>query len=258
MSNEMIVKEETQLAVDALPVLDCGVDATSFKPPMIHLMQNTSGLVGEGAAKLGDIVDLNDRTVLGGFEKPIEIVPLYMFKTWVVKGLSTGMQKFKRVEAFTPDNAARQRGEGIDADGEPVKFYLTHNCYVLLRSEIKSGCAYPRLMSFSSMSFKAGERLASQMHVQQMTTKKGFSKSAIIGSYKDKKEGTQNYYSLYTFSGGSKLSPEEILVAYEMAAGISQAASKYKDGAVTVTNDIAKEAEAPVAPAPMAATDDVY
>lgn len=242
MSNEVMVKNETQLAVDALPALDSGVDATSFKPPMVHLMQNTSGLVGEGAAKLGDIVDLNDRTVLGGFDKPVEIVPLYSFKTWTIKGLSTGMQKFKRVEPFTAENSGRKY-EGIDTDGEAVKYYLTHNVYVLLRHELAAGTAYPRLMAFASSSFKAGEKLNSQIYVQQMTTGKGFSKSAIIGAHKDKKEGTQNYFAFYTFTGGSKLTSEEMLVAYEMAAGISKSAAKYKDGAVSAVSDTAKEAE---------------
>ena len=186
-----------------------GVGANDIVLPRILLMQNTSEYVGEEKAKLGDLVNSQTLEVLGGFTKPIEIVPLKKLEDILVFDTTQQPQKFlKKLEA-TPINKGLKY-EDVE-DGIMVKRFLIYTFRCLLLEDIKKGTAYPYELTFKSTSLKAGKQLASMMFQSLAMNQYPYNWAYQVLPSKEKNES--NYYAVLKTAKGAKLDPEQFAVA---------------------------------------------
>jgi hypothetical protein len=145
--------------------------------PKIFAMQPMSKLVTEGKVKFGEFIDSLTSAVLGDVNNPIEFVPFYMEKCYVVMEEKAGKFSFKQQVPITAANEStdfEQTGEG----GVKQKWYRTSNFYVLLPKEIAEGTAIPYLISFRSSSARAGQKLATTMFMKNL--KAGKTPAAMV------------------------------------------------------------------------------
>jgi len=103
--------------------------------PSIQIMQNTSALVGDEKAKLGDIMNMQTEERLGGFDKAALVLPLKLFKTLRTYDVTNNGFKFLHESPLTNQNDKLQ-GEGLE-DGVPVKRFQTFNFFVLLKKDLE-------------------------------------------------------------------------------------------------------------------------
>lgn len=199
-----VVKHE---ASSMVPV--SGATTQDLVIPRLMLMQNTSELVGDGRAKLGDIVNSQTEEVIGGVGNPVEMIPLSMFKTWRVFDMSSGTPKFLRQEEFTVENANHDK-EGKEGS-VPVRWNLCYNFFMLLRKEVASGEAFPVLVTFTRTSAYAGRQLLTHFFKLGLMNKPHWFRSVLLESTKEKHE--TNTYSVFKVGFGTPVDQNESEVA---------------------------------------------
>lgn len=218
MSNELVKTENTAVATTGMSMLDeLGVSASDLTIAKILLMQSTSELVGDGKANFGDMINSVTGEKLGQIDKPVEIIPLSVNKTWVVFDMSSGQPEFMRVEPFTAANAS-QTWEG-EEDGKPIRRDQSINFYVLLGSDVASGEAFPLMVSFRRTSYAAGKALVTQILKQRMFKKSEYSKTVLLDASRQK-NGT-NTFAIFEVKPGRATTPEEQETAKTMLSMIS-------------------------------------
>lgn len=202
---------------------DLGIDAKDLVIPLIQVMQNTSELVGEEKAKLGELVNMSTEEILGGIDKPIQILPLKAYKTLRTYDVSEGF-KFMKEEPLNAVNDKLQ-GEGM-VDGVPVKHYSTFNFFVLLKTDLQKGEAFPCLIRFRSTGMNAGRALATHLYKLVFFRKKPYSIFVELSTKKEKKD--TNYYAIPVIDAKKqiKASAEEMQEAENWLAML--AAGNYK------------------------------
>ena len=209
MSKEIMKKENTAVNVrDEMAAL--GITSEDIQISRLHMMQNTSDQVGEGNAKLGDIVNLATQEVLGGFDKPLELVPLRMLKNVTIMDMSGKVAKFKRVDHFDDvlDSKSNFVRECIDSDGSPIRRDLTLSFIVLLADDVKEGFASPCIISFKRTSLAAGTQMATLM-VENL--RRGFASYGRTGKIMIGKEKFEsNTYATATCLKGRSLTTDEL------------------------------------------------
>lgn len=196
MNNAPTVQETKNLTIsDALS--EMGVSASDIVIPRLLLMQNTSEFVGEEKAKLGDLVNSSDYEVLGGFNEPMEVIPLKFFKTWKIYD-TTG--KLVRQEPAT--NNERRAIETME-NGQMVRHYLSYNYFLLSVKQFEQGVAFPMLISFKSTAAMAGRQLAT--HLLKLATfgKHCYDATITINVKKAKKDS--NTYAVPEIGKGRAL-----------------------------------------------------
>lgn len=239
-----VVESKTSLPAlqGEISLADLGLEVRDLSIPAIRLVQNTSKVVAEGKARPGDMIN-GDGKVLGGYEKPVEVLPLSSFKSWVVYDVSQLPKKFKRVEEYSALEPNKPR-EGLDQDGKPISRDFCLNFYVLLRSEVELNEGYPHVMTFRRTSLKAGEKIASQFLKLLALRQSPFSRSVLVGSKAQPKDN--NVFAVSTAVQGDKpCTPDEIQTAQEWFDRIRSSKIKLED----VMAEEEPEAPAPVAQA---------
>lgn len=156
------------------------ISARDLIIPKILVMQGLSDLVSENKAKLGDLVDNVEQKVLGGFDKPIEVVPFHMEKKYIISRRKKGEAKFEfeRYEDYAGQEYPFEKAEGEDL----IKYEYTLQFYVL-RPEDTS---MPYVLSFKSTSLRAGKVLSTQMFVRNRAA--GLAPAAYVIELSSKKE----------------------------------------------------------------------
>lgn len=173
--------------------------------PKILCMQGQSKLVGDGDAKVGDLVDSLSSTVIGGVDKPIKFIPFYMTKTFVVSEYNGSRYVFHHIEDCNPQNENQAWEQVID--GKKMKFEKSFNFYVLLEEDT----SLPYVISFKSTSSKAGRELMTQMYVKNRAAGKAPpAKVMALNVTKESKDGS-SYAVLKTSVAGD--TPMEIMLA---------------------------------------------
>lgn len=215
---------------------EAGVSAADLVIPKLLLMQGTSEYVGDESAEVGDIVNSQTHEVLGGIGKPVEFVPLKLYKTWRIYDMSSKQPKFLREEPVTAANAD-QEWEGLEGK-TPVRRDQNFNFFILLKSELDAGEAFPCVVSFKRTSMNAGKQLATQLFKLAALGKLPYSQTVKLGVRKDKKE--TNTYAVYEFQKGNPCTEVEKTEAQRWLKTLSS---------VKYTVDAKEEAEAvPTAP----------
>lgn len=169
----------------AAQLKELGIETKDLVIPSIQVMQNTSELVSNEKAKLGQIVNMSTEEVIGGLDKPIQFLALKMFKTLRTYDVSSGF-KFMSEEPLTPANEKLQ-GEAT-IDGVPVKRYHTFNFFVLLKSDLDKGEGFPCLIRFRSTGMNAGRALATHLYKLVFFNKRPYSMFVELFTKKDKKD----------------------------------------------------------------------
>lgn len=187
-----------QVSAMAAEMQDLGISAEDIVVPLLMLAQNTSGMVGDGKAKLGDIVHSLDETVLGGIDKSVDIIPLRLLKTVRIYDVSGGSPKFIRAE---PDTGVRIETEGREGD-IPIKRYRTMNFYVLLKTDIDKDEAFPCMLRLKSTGAQAGRQIASHMFKMLALGRVPYSSTIKLTVTKQKKD--TNTYAVFGVSQGVK------------------------------------------------------
>lgn len=207
---------ETQVAVQETKAVslantmdDLGISAQDLVIPKLLLMQNTSEMVGDGAAKSCDVVNSQTLQVIGGLTQPIEIVPLKVYKTWRVYSLAGKQPEFIRQEAVTAANINLPWDDM--EDGVPIRRDLCMNYFVLLMSEVTKGEAFPCVVSFKRTSMQAGKQLATHLFKMMKLNKPAYSQSIQLKVSKQKTD--TNTYGVFEIGAAKPLAAEHQAIA---------------------------------------------
>lgn len=215
-------KSNLPVSNDIMKEMD--ISAKDLEIPLLMLMQSTSEYVNDGKAKMGDIVHSQTQEVLGGEDKPIDIVPLSVFKTLRTYDTSGTSPKLLKVEPWTTKN------DDIDFEGNegaiPVKRYHTYNYFVLLRSELGAG-AFPFVLRLKSSSSTAGRILATHFMKMQAMGRPHYSSSLSLSSQKNKKDKLT--WTVFHVTGSKPLNQDELKEVAQWAETLKKISVKVDD-----------------------------
>lgn len=215
MSKQVAIKQQTAVSTEvvdmAKAMADIGIEASDLVVPRLMLMQNTSEMVGDEKAKLGDIVNSQTLEVLGGITSPLEIIPLKMTKTYRIYDMTDTQPKFIRQEPVTSANV-NLPWEDVE-DGITIRRYLCMNFFVLIKKEVESGEAFPVVITFKSTSLNAGKQLATHLFKMVTLGWKPYSRSMLLKVNKQKKD--TNVWAVFEIARGNELVEEHVAKAAE-------------------------------------------
>ena len=136
MQLTVVDANNNQIQLASQSMGDDGISMKDLIISKILLMQNTSELVGEEKAKVGDMVDSQTSEVLGGYDKAVEIIPLSLFKVWREYDVSGTTPKFIQQYPVTADNETLP-WEFQSKDGVPYRRDLCMNFFAINSSRCK-------------------------------------------------------------------------------------------------------------------------
>lgn len=197
--NEVVVKEEesTELAMPAGSWGGEGVRADDILIPKILLMQPMSTLVIDEKAVPGEMVDSVTKEKLGDQKKELEIIPINLFKTWVIS--KKDGQKFKFVRQEPRNDANDSLPLEYEEDGETFRRDRVLNFYCLKAAEAKNLDALPIVASFRRTSMQAGKSIATHFQRAVMAGKPPACKTLKLLSKKTTNDkGTFYVYEVTT------------------------------------------------------------
>ena len=217
-------KEESNLP--AIPTTGWGagksIDKADVIVPKILCAQGLSGIVADGEAKLGDLYDSLEKTILAEMNKlggeSLEVIIFEAFKTWqifeyVVDKNGRGKNVYVKTESWTIENADYKWQEMVD--GVDVRRQQVQNFYCVLPSQIKENpkSAFPYLLPFKGMSYKGGRNVSSRIVKLDAMDLPSASKVFEISRKLETKDGN----SFFTLDGKSSRDStnEEMTVAYK-------------------------------------------
>jgi hypothetical protein len=228
MSNEIMTQaQSTELTVSSA-MEELGISIGDLSIPKIHCMQSTSDMVGEGLAKPGQFVNSMTKEVIGEYDKPVEIIPLFANKTWVYYDMTSGQPKFMRIEAMTPQNE-HLPWDDVE-NGVKIRRDAALNFFVLRATEAEDDECFPYVISFKRTSYQAGKALATHLLKLKMFRKPVFSKSVILSSRKEKKD--TNTYAVMGIAIGKPTSDKAQAAAQLWLEMLQKGAYKVDDSDV--------------------------
>jgi hypothetical protein len=252
VSNEVAkVEGSKELAELSQQMQEMGMSTGDLLVPRLYLMQNTSEQVGEGKAKLGDILNSQTNEIIGGVDKPAELIPLKLFKSWRVMDMSGKQAEYVREEPWTPENDKRAwegREDITDKKTKktkqdvPVRYDLSFNFFALVRSEVQAGEAFPVVIAFRRTSTMAGKALATQMFKRAQLRQAPYSKSVFLRVGKRKQES--NTYAVFETQEGAKITDAEMALAQKWYATVDSMRGRVAE------EDSSEEVSGGPAPAP--------
>ena len=192
------------------------IDNEDIVLPKLLLMQAMSEAVSEKeTAEAGDIIKSTSEQVVGGREKPVKIIPLSCFKTWVLSMKDGSRYAFKSVEPSTPANINRAL-EWTDELGNEWRADKALNFYVLLPEEITAasngeGACIPCLVSFRRTSYMAGRKLASGMKESQFLNQPAASRVYELRA--NKRTNDLGTFYVYDVGTAGKATVEQVTFA---------------------------------------------
>lgn len=139
------------------------VEAADIQIPKILLMQGLSDFVTEQRAGLGDLVDSLTAEKLGDSKKPVNVIPICMWKDYVIMEKRGQKYEFKEFKPYNEDTQHWREFENrefTDEKGIPHQRNFRMNFAVLLEREAGELGAFPHVISFQRTSLKAGKNFA--------------------------------------------------------------------------------------------------
>lgn len=208
-------------------------EASDLVLPKLLLMQGLSEYVADERAKMGDMVNSVTGEVLGGKDKPVEIIPFYMTRNYVVSVKQGDKFEFRGVVPATPANAnwkTKEHREEMTSEGLTRRDYSL-DYFVLLADEVKSGVAFPYQVSFRRTSIQTGKQLYTSLF-----TSGGKPTTTWKLGCKKRENDLGNFY-VYELSKGNKLTPEQMGAVEKWAGIISAGSYKVDDSEHATTKD---------------------
>ncbi|MBK8455633.1 MAG: hypothetical protein IPL34_20345 [Thiofilum sp.] len=221
MNNELMINE-AQAPIELHPnfadmAAEMGITATDIVLPRLLLTQPMSpylsdGSTGDTVVRTGDIVTNDSYVVVGGVDKPVEVVAFKLWKVWNEYHMVSGEKEYVTSYPVTAMNA-RQRYQEIMADGTEVIRDFVMNYFVVERSKL-GFVATPSLVSFKRTSINAGKAIATMLQSSMVFGKAPWSKSIKLSS-SIIKDGNRTYAVLVA-KPGTNLTDEEMAAANKM------------------------------------------
>lgn len=205
MTKELVNKEETGLVTfDTGENWGAGetIDKEDIKLPRLMLMQGLSDLVDQGKAKVGEFVNSLDEVALGS---EIDFITFGSFKQL----LTYKNDEFESIEDYKPEHKQLPYEETID--GALIKRTTSLNFYVLTLEDIKSGVPFPMVLSFKSMSYKAGKDLTTI--IAKLNALGAPSAAKVISLRSIKTENDKGKFHIMSVTAGRNSTKEEVLLA---------------------------------------------
>jgi hypothetical protein len=170
MTNTTPVKQETTKAVGhAMPsnIVAPHIGKDDFVAakilPIHYISEKAKGKTK--SAEPGEFRDTIENKLFGSIEKPFDFIPLHMTTFWAIYDMTEGGQgKYLSTETVNAANENLPREEVIGK--QKIKRIKTYECYVLLPEEVKTGTAFPYVLSFRVTSARAGKTLLTQLYVK--------------------------------------------------------------------------------------------
>lgn len=193
-----------------------GVTALTAKDiviPKILPMQAMSKKVTADEAKFGDLIDSLTNEVLGDTKNPIEFIPFFMEKVYVVMEEKDNKFTFANQVPITAKNED-QEFEAVNPEtGIKQKWYRTLNFYVLFPKQVEANEAIPYLLSFRSTSARAGQKLATTMFMKNLKAGKTPASTVMELSY-SKKSNDKGTFGVLDVRELRASTPEQISEAF--------------------------------------------
>lgn len=223
MKQELTTAQDNQTLTISDRMQASGVSPKDFQPARLALLQPASDMVNEGGGVTGDIVNTASQEILGGNGKPIEFIPIELYKTLVVEDATSQPPKFLRQEPLTSNNEKLpwEDRETNDAGiSIPIKRTHCFNFFVLLTKDINNDEALPTVIRFKSASMATGKKLASHMLSRNMLRQPAYSQAICLDSAKQKKEinGKTTTYATFTLPNQKRLISDKEREAVELWA----------------------------------------
>jgi hypothetical protein len=188
-----------------------GLDAQDILIPKLLCMQGLSKLVADRKAMMGDMINSTTSEVVGNDQKPIEIIPILNFNTWVEYEKIGGKLKFKTITPVTAANRNQPIEEKLP-NGIEVRRDYCINFYVLLARDAADPAALPYVLCFKRTSLGAGKKLAT--HLFDCKSRK---LPSAVKSFKleaVKKQNDQGTFYVFDVTPARNTNREEITTAY--------------------------------------------
>ena len=168
MKKQVAKKQNQEVAEQEMTVEGWGetpeIGANDIIIPKILAMQGLSEFVAEGKAQIGDFRESINGAKIGSIDQPFEFIPVHIDKVWITSKKVEGRFKFQSIEQVTRNN--ENLPWSFEINGEEYRRDYTMNCYCMLPVEVESGLGMPYIISFRRTSFKAGQKLFTQMYVR--------------------------------------------------------------------------------------------
>jgi hypothetical protein len=229
-------------------------DVEDILIPKILLGQSTSKAVQEGKVQMGQLYKSTTAKVL---PKPVAVLPLYEFKTWIVSEKSGGRFQFRKVEPYTKDNATAEWA--WQENGTEWKREKCLNFYVLLLDDVKEDYAarkefmetgeipdteaslLPCVLSFKSTSFNAGRVLTTHFAKCADFGVKPYVSVMHLSS--DKMQNDRGIFQTFTVANPKEKTPQEMFPTcdkwYAMVRGSNMKVDEENsDAAIEVGDDL--------------------
>lgn len=175
--------------------------------PKLLVMQGMSKVVVAGKAKLGDIVDSVTEEVVGNVNQPVDIIPFFFEKIWIVQKWNGKKFEYNSIEKMDSTNE-NLPWEYETPEGKFKRIY-TRNVYAMIKDK-----PLPYIISFSSTSARAGKELVTLMY-----SSNAIQKLPPCGHHVDlgcKLESNDDgTYAVKTIKVGQRSSKEEVEKAYQ-------------------------------------------
>ncbi len=201
-------------------------DVTDILIPKLLIGQSTSKLVQDEKLAFGQVWRSTTGEVMGGKGKAFQVIPLSMFKTWVLSEKVGGKFEFRGVEPFTPANKDREWVWTEKKDGKTTEWkrVQTLNFHVLLPADVatdlKARRAFqetgelpdtqasllPCVLQFQSTGYKVGKILATHFAKAADFGVPPFVNTFLVDT--DKVTGDQNSWYVFTVTNAGKTSPD--------------------------------------------------
>ncbi len=193
--------------------------------PIHYISEKAKGK--DKSAEPGEFRDTIENKLFGSTEHPFEFIPLHATNFWAVYDMTEGGQgKFLENMPLTATNENLKWEEVIGA--QKIKRVKTCECYVLIPEEVKTGEAFPYVLSFRSTSYKKGGGvLMTQMYKKNaMSGKAPFANVCELG-LKEESNDSGDFFV-------QNVKPKRAATAEEVAA-----AAKWYD--LVVQGQVAKD-----------------
>lgn len=191
--------------------------------PKIMLMQPMSELVTEGIARIGEFrSSLEKDRVLGSDKSPVELIVFGSFNTWQV--FIDG--EYATTVPITVENVHAAREE-VGPNGEKITRARVLNFYCLLPSDIKSGEAFPFVLSCKGTSEKAGRTLSTHFMKLKMFNKP--TAAWVFGVKSVKETNDKGTFFVMDIEKLRDSTSEELTQAYQWYKVLQTAAVKVDD-----------------------------
>ena len=260
---EMAVKATNALSAEMADMMAefdySAVESRDLKIPKLLLMQASSKFVkDEDICKSGDLVNSVNGEIYGAVRekdyRPVKIIPIHMFKTWVVSEIipgTGGTNKLEYVETLpvTPENT--DMPWEVERDGRKYKNTKCINFFVLLEKDIGNPMALPHVLTFRSTSVKEAGIIAN--HFALCAAAKAAKQFRVpmdrffeIGGKKKEKDD-QSWYVLTAKEGTAttKEAMEQAFGWYKQvkALDLNKVDNSDLEGEVSTTTSAAEETE---------------